>query len=119
LKAYEKKNSAGEDLVVLPARFLKFNQELAIWSLPGELFCEISNEIRKDSPFKHTFFYGYTNGWLGYIPTAAEYALGGYEVETVSPFTPMVEADVQKAVSHYLKNDLMNAPFPTVLVKKP
>jgi hypothetical protein len=119
LKAYEKKNSAGEDLVVLPARFLKFNQELAIWSLPGELFCEISNEIRKDSPFKHTFFYGYTNGWLGYIPTAAEYALGGYEVETVSPFTPMVETDVLKAVSHYLKNDLMNAPFPTVLVKKP
>lgn len=119
LKAYEKKNTKGEDVVILPARFLKFNQSLAIWSLPGELFCEISNEIRKNSPFKNTFFYGYTNGWLGYIPTATEYALGGYEVETVSPFTANVEVDVKKAVGNYLKNELVKTPFPVDSVNRP
>jgi uncharacterized protein YxjI len=119
LKAYEKKNRAGEDVVILPARFLKFNQSLAIWSLPGELFCEISNEIRKISPFDNTFFYGYTNGWLGYIPTAKEYVLGGYEVETVSPFTSSVEADVQQFVGDYFKNDLVNTPFPVDSVNRP
>lgn len=119
LKAYEKKNAAEEDLVILPARFLKFNQSLALWSLPGELFCEISNEIRVKSPFKNTFYYGYTNGWLGYIPTAAEYTLGGYEVETVSPFTASVEADVQKTVGRYLQHELFNSQFSLDSVNRP
>ena len=54
-------------MVRLPVRFLKINEDIAIWSAPVELFCEISNEIRDRSPFPYTFYFGYTNGWLGYL----------------------------------------------------
>ena len=75
-------------MVKLPVRFLKINNDVAIWSAPLELFCEISNEVRDRSPFPFTFYYGYTNGWLGYLPAAEDWKHGGYEVDVVSPFTP-------------------------------
>jgi hypothetical protein len=93
-------------LIQLPARFLKINDDIAIWSLPVELFCEISNGVRDRSPYAYTFYYGYTNGWLGYLPAAAEFKHGGYEVEVVCPYTPAAEQDVKEAVLNYLQGDL-------------
>jgi neutral ceramidase len=92
-------------LVKLPIRFLKINHDVAIWSAPLELFCEISNEIRDRSPFEFTFYYGYTNGWLGYMPTEKEFGHGGYE-PSVSPFTPVAGAQLTEAVSAYLRGEL-------------
>jgi hypothetical protein len=97
-------------MVPLPARFLKINEDVAIWSLPVELFCEISNEIRDRSPFPFTFFYGYTNGWLGYLPTEKEWKHGGYEIETVSPYTPVVEKHLKEAVLGYLEGEMKSTP---------
>lgn len=37
--------------------------------------------MQERSPFSHTVYLGYTNGDVGYIPTVAAYAEGGYEVE--------------------------------------
>lgn len=104
--------STGKDkhVVKLPARFLKINSDIAIWSLPVELFCEISNEIRERSPYAYTFYYGYTNGWLGYLPAAGQFKYGGYEVETVCPYTPAAEQDLMDAVLNYLQGDLKNKP---------
>jgi len=82
--------------VLLPVRFLRINDMLA-WAAPVELFCEIAIAVRNQSPFPQTFFFGYTNGWLGYLPTAQGFAEGGYEPRT-SVFTPQVEADVTQAV---------------------
>ena len=93
-------------MVKLPVRFLKINEDVAIWSLPVELFCEISNEVRDRSPFPYTFYFGYTNGWLGYLPTEKAFQHGGYEVETVSPYTPAVERDVKESVLGYLQGEM-------------
>lgn len=77
----------GQQMVHMPIRMLQLGEELAIWSAPIELFCEVSNEIREKSGFPHTFYYGYTNGWLGYLLTDEETEFGGYELR-VSPFAP-------------------------------
>ena len=50
--------------------------------MPGEPFAEIGAAVRKASPFVYTIFCGYSDGVGGnYLPTADEYAHGGYEVE--------------------------------------
>lgn len=93
----------GNKMVKLPVRFLTINDNIAIWSAPVELFNEISNEIRDRSPFPYTFYFGYTNGWLGYLPTASAWPHGGYEVERVSPFTSSAETELEEAVLGYLE----------------
>jgi hypothetical protein len=92
--------------VQLPIRFLRINDDIAVWAAPLELFCEISNEIRDRSPFPFTFYYGYTNGWLGYLPTEKEWAHGGYEVDVVSPFTPAIQRHLTQAVTAYIQGEL-------------
>jgi hypothetical protein len=111
LAKYTRTTTMGVNMVKLPARFLKINENIAIWSLPVELFCEISNEIRERSPFPFTFYYGYTNGWLGYLPTAKAWENGGYEVETVSPYTPAVEQDLKESVLGYLQGEMKSIPI--------
>ena len=58
--------------------------------------------VRNLSPFPYTFYFGYCNGWLAYMPTAAEFPHGGYE-PGVSPYTPQAEDDVVRAVVSYLQ----------------
>ncbi len=100
LARYSRVDSAGAVHVLLPIRFLRIG-DTAVWAAPVELFSEISVEIRKRSPFAHTFFSGYTNGWLGYLPTARAFSEGGYEPAT-SPYTPSVEDDVTRHVVGFL-----------------
>ena len=97
-------------MVKLPIRFLKINEDIAIWSAPVEMFCEISNEIRERSPFPFTFYFGYTNGSLGYLPAASAWSEGGYE-PSVSPFTPGIHQDLTESVLGYLHGEL-RAPVP-------
>jgi hypothetical protein len=52
----------------------------AIVGLPGEVFVEYALNIDRGSPFSPTLVAGYANGNAGYIPTAAAYSEGGYEV---------------------------------------
>jgi hypothetical protein len=80
----------------VPVRFLRINDTL-IWAAPVELFCEIAMAVRNQSPFAHTFYFGYTNGWFGYLPTAQGFAEGGYEPKT-SVFTAQAEADLTRGV---------------------
>jgi len=87
--------------VRLPIRFVRIN-DTVIWSAPVEMFCEIAMDVRDRSPFSHTFYFGYTNGWFGYLPTAKAFEEGGYEPRT-SPFTPQVESDVGQAVTAFIQ----------------
>ncbi len=120
LAKYTRTSNTGINMVRLPARFLKINEDIAIWSLPVELFCEISNEVRDRSPFPYTFYYGYTNGWLGYLPTEKEWAHGGYEIETVSPYTPAVEKDVKESVIAYLEGEMKStSSFASQAINQP
>jgi neutral ceramidase len=58
-------------------------------------------DVRQQSPFSNTFYFGYTNGWFGYLPTAKGFEEGGYEPRT-SPFLPDVEADLRQAVTAFI-----------------
>ena len=102
---YTRTTNTGLNLVQIPVRFLKINEDIAIWSAPVELFCEISNEIRNRSPFPYTFYFGYTNGWFGYLLTEDEYKYGGYE-PTVSPFTPRAARDLIDAVMTHISGEM-------------
>jgi neutral/alkaline ceramidase-like enzyme len=94
-------SSDGRPLIRLPIRFLRIN-DTVIWSAPVEMFCEIAMDVRNRSPFSHTFYFGYTNGWFGYLPTAKGFEEGGYEPRT-SPFSPQVEADVSQVVTAFIQ----------------
>jgi len=100
LDKYIRTTNAGETIVRLPIRFLQVNDDVAIWAAPLELFCEIAMRVRNLSPFPYTFYFGYCNGWLGYMPTKAEFTHGGYE-PSVSPYTVQAEDDVVRAVVSY------------------
>ncbi len=104
---YTLTTKTGDKMVLLPVRFLKINQDVAIWSAPLELFCEISNDIRDRSPFPFTFYFGYSNGWLGYLLSESEWQYGGYE-PIVSPYTPGAAKDLTESVVGYLKGEMQS-----------
>jgi len=89
-------------MVRVPVRFLKLNRDTVLWASPLELFSEVAVEVRKRSPFPNTFYLGYVNGWLGYLPTKTAIAEGGYE-PSVSPFTGVAERDFTQAVVQYIQ----------------
>ncbi|MCW5980742.1 MAG: neutral/alkaline non-lysosomal ceramidase N-terminal domain-containing protein [Bryobacteraceae bacterium] len=94
---------AGESgMIRIPVRFLIVDDDLALWAAPVELFSEIAMNVRNRSPYGKTFFFGYSNGWLGYLATREAFREGGYEPRT-SPFTERVEEDFTGAVVTYLQ----------------
>ena len=99
---YIRTTTTGLTLVKIPIRFLKINEEVAIWSAPVELFVEIANEVRDRSPFPYTFYFGYSHGSLGYLLTEAAWKQGGYETR-VSPFTYQAARDLTESVVNYLQ----------------
>jgi neutral ceramidase len=118
LGSYTKTTKAGANMVLLPVRFLKINEDVAIWSAPLELFCEISNEIRDSSPFPFTFYFGLTNGWLGYLLPESEFKYGGYEPD-VSPYTPQAARDLTESVVTYLQGEMRSHLPDYMKTKKP
>jgi hypothetical protein len=89
--------TSNREQIKLPLRFIAIN-DTVIWSAPVEMFCEIAMNIRERSPFKHTFYFGYTNGWFGYLPTAKGFEEGGYEPKT-SPFTAQALAQEKELMA--------------------
>jgi neutral ceramidase len=101
MKPYLRTTSTGQALVKFPVQFLTINDEVMFWAAPCELFCEISNEIRSNSPYPYTFYAGITNGTFGYLCTEEEIKLGGYE-PTVSPFANDADKYLLRDVSNHL-----------------
>ena len=99
---YLRTTESGQELVRLPVRFLKIRKDTVLWAAPLELFCEYAIKIRNLSPFPNTLYFGYANGWLGYLPTAVAYGQGGYEIR-VTPYTERAETDFTEAVVGYLQ----------------
>ena len=75
---------------------------VAFVGMPVEVFCEIGMAIRDRSPFPTTLVSGYWNGYRNYLPTDAERARGGYEID-ISPFRPGAEALVTAAAGRVLE----------------
>lgn len=53
-------------------------EDIALATFPGEFFVEHGLNLKRNSPFKHTFFVGYCNNKLGYFPTIRGTIEGGY-----------------------------------------
>ena len=70
--------------------------DLGIVFVPGELFNEIGVYVKQHSPFADTFFVGYANGNVGYVPTREAYAEGGYEVNAACQVSPEAEELITK-----------------------
>ena len=56
--------------------------DVVIVGVPAEFFTGLGVEIKRRSPFEHTFIAELSNDWIGYIPDREAYQLGGYQVWT-------------------------------------
>ena len=74
----------NSDLEFAPADIntLLLTKDIALASFSGEFFNQFGILVKQKSPAKHTFFLGYTNGSLGYIPTNEAVQFGGYGAES-------------------------------------
>lgn len=72
---------AGEDLTGLPTavQVLALG-EVALVGWPAEVFHQISEQVREQSPFATTLPVTHVNGSIGYVPIASAYEEGGYEI---------------------------------------
>jgi hypothetical protein len=77
--------------------------DVAFVGFPGEPFAEIGAAVKSSSPFAHTIFGGYTNGYFGYVPTDEAFPLGGYEVEISTPFRPGAAGVIVGAAADLLR----------------
>jgi len=55
--------------------------DCAIVGMPGEIFVNIGKAVAEKSPFARTIAISHANGAVGYVPTADQVPLGGYEVK--------------------------------------
>ena len=62
----------------MPVQALRIG-DLAVFTLPFEVFAEIGLELKKRSPFPRTMVISFANGTNGYLPTPEQHKLGGYE----------------------------------------
>jgi hypothetical protein len=98
---YARTSPDGVTLVRIPVKFLQINHDAVLWGAPVELFCKIAVDVRNQSRFPYTFYYGLLDGWLGYLPTAEAVHEGGYEPAT-SPLTDRGEDDFRQGVITHL-----------------
>jgi neutral ceramidase len=69
----------GNDFIVTSSTQALAFDNICIVGVPGELFSEISLNIKARSPFQHVLVTGYANDYIGYIATGDNYRAGGYE----------------------------------------
>jgi hypothetical protein len=72
--------SSGPVMRAVEVWALRIN-DIGLVAVSGEPFAELGLEVKRRSPLAQTFFLGYSNGCLGYLPTPEAFAEGGMEVE--------------------------------------
>jgi neutral ceramidase len=53
--------------------------DVAVATMPCEVFCEIGLEFKKRSPVQPAWLVSLSHGYYGYLPTPRQHELGGYE----------------------------------------
>jgi neutral ceramidase len=82
---------------------LRLGHAIGLITAPGEIFMEIGQSIAARSPFRHTLYAGYTDGTIGYVPTRAAYAEGGYEVTHACRMAPEAGEQIEEESVRLLK----------------
>ena len=81
----------------VPITLLAFRiGDLAIATVPCEVFAATGLAVKAQSPFKATFVIELANGYYGYLPTPEDHGLGGYE--TWPARTAFLEIQAEPAV---------------------
>jgi neutral ceramidase len=83
---------------------LRLGDSIGMITAPGEIFTEIGQSIVARSPFRHTLFAGYANGTIGYVPTRAAYAEGGYEVTHACQVAPEAGEQIEEESIRLLRS---------------
>ncbi len=65
--------------IPLEVQVFRFSSDTALVGLPGEVFVDLGQYIKKHSPFKTTFVVELSNDAPGYIPTTKAFKEGSYE----------------------------------------
>jgi neutral ceramidase len=68
----------GDDQFKVPVQAIRLGDG-TIGTLPGEFFSETGLKLKKQAPGKYYFSVSLANDMIGYVPPAAQFALGGYE----------------------------------------
>jgi neutral ceramidase len=89
----------ASESVTVPVQAIQIG-DLAVCTLPFEVFAEIGLDLKKRSPFPRTMVISFANGTNGYLPTPEQHKLGGYE-------TWMGTSRVEKDASVILTNNLL------------
>ena len=76
--------------------------DVAICSLPGEIFVEIGLALKEKSPFAHTMICELANGYYGYISTKRGIEEGGYETR-INMSTNMDKETAPQLIENQLK----------------
>jgi len=76
-------------------------EDVAICSMPGEIFVEIGLALKAESPYKHTMICELANDIFGYISTAKGIELGGYEAK-ISTYTNMEKETERQLVDTHV-----------------
>jgi hypothetical protein len=61
---------------------------LGMVTAPGEMYAQSGDEIKRKSPFKHTFLIGYAGDYLGFLAPRDVWEQGGWDVEEAYKFLP-------------------------------
>lgn len=87
--------------------------DVAMAAISMEPFTETGLAVKAASPALVTLFAGYSNGLTGYLPTANEHTLGGYEVELGPYFyrLPGILASETETQTVQALNDLIEDMF--------
>lgn len=67
------------DTVPIEVQVIRISDDVAIVTLPGEVFVDLGLQIKRESPFKTTIVIELCNDSPGYIPTQKAFAEGSYE----------------------------------------
>jgi hypothetical protein len=65
--------------VALEVQAIRLGRDVAIVTLPGEIFVELGLAVKKASPFRQTIVVELANDAVAYVPTKKAFAEGGYE----------------------------------------
>ena len=87
--------------------------EFVLVTFPGELFAEVALRMKHQSPCKHTFVAAYSNGHLGYAPTADAYDAQAYE-DCLTPFAPQWQEIYEQKALEIIRRLTTNHGKPSI-----